>query len=295
MANFGICERLMVALAVFCPAAVCLFSPSKADAATPRFKLVTVSATRHCVEADFIERLERLGFAIEKPEVRYRFFAELPDPVIRVKRLRFSRVRLANGEELELDAIHLAGRTFAGIRHTYSDSWGVDLDHTGRRLMIDLVLGRQQVDDLFRVEGQIEMVHGQGPRTIQTGRMDEERGARDEKTGAAVTFSMKWGIRGRNIQLEVPIPRDRLGSVQVLDDQDRPLPFIEPHYYDLIPLGAKGTVIKLFVEKPEGTPFKLELNTFEESRQETVPFSIENVLINEPRPPGSASKAAPSQ
>lgn len=295
MATSRIRKRLMVALAGSLPAVVCLFPPSKADAADPNFQLVTVRTTKHCVEPGFIEQLERCGFAIDKPEVRYRFFAELPDPVILVKTLRFSRVRLANGEELELDAIHLAGRTFAGIRHTYSDTWGVDLDHTGRRLMIDLVVGRQQTDDLSRVEGQIEMVHGQGPQSIQTGLMDEERGAQDEKTRAAVTYTMKWGIRGRYIQLEVPIPRDRLGTVEVFDGEDQPAPFIEPHYYDLIPQSAKGTVIKLYVDKPEGTRFKLVLNTFEKSHKKTVPFVIENVSIGERRPTGSASKPAPSQ
>lgn len=266
----GLALAWLISVAL-CPAQ----APDKSHDA-PQFRLVTASLVRQYTGPEFIEELKNAGFPTEAPEVKYSFYAELPEPVIEARKLRFSRVRLASGMELASDQIKTAGKTFRGVQTSFSDNWGLTLDRTGKRLLIHLVLDRLEIDDLARVEGELVVTRGKGSETLATGLMQPAKGNRDTKTGATVSYSTKWG-EGCCLGVEIPLPRKYVGAVQVLDADDKPVPLMKPFYYDLTSTGADQTFAKIYVEAPADSAFKLKLTTFKESSQATLPFVIESV------------------
>ncbi len=107
---------------------------------------------------------------------------------------------------------------------------------------------------------------------FETGWLDDKKGSTEPKLGAKViiasnmngskdeTGKMQW--KTRYVTIEIPAPKINAKSIIVLDKNERLIQHsdAETFEHDIRPGGAKGTIVKLFLDKPAGFAFRLRFN-----------------------------------
>lgn len=107
---------------------------------------------------------------------------------------------------------------------------------------------------------------------FETGWLDDKKGSTESKLGAKViialnmngsedeTGKMQW--KTRYVAIEIPAPKINAKTIIVLDKNERPIQHsdAEAFEYDIRSGGTKGTIVKLFLDRPAGFAFRLRFN-----------------------------------
>jgi hypothetical protein len=107
---------------------------------------------------------------------------------------------------------------------------------------------------------------------FETDWLDDKKGSVEPKLSAKViiasnmngsadeTGKMQW--KTRYVAIEIPVLKINAKSIIVLDKNERPIQHSDPEAfeYDVRPGNAKGTIVKLFLERSAGFAFRLRFN-----------------------------------
>lgn len=243
-----------------------------------QFTLASIEFRQDYLPSSRINELREAGLEFKPPQLSYRFFAKLPYSVIRAEKLQLKSVILEDGEALKADCVHLLGETFHGHPERYPSDWGIDLGSGGELLTIDVVTDLKRIENLKEVAGSIQLWRGKDEHVTRTGLMRDEKGFKDAETGGVVDYTSKWGSDARCIYVTLPLDRDRIVSVDVVDDQGNTIPFAAPRYeIGNVTGNDKSALIRLYLKKDKDAQFSLKINRYRDIYPEEIPIWITDV------------------
>ncbi len=211
--------------------------------------------------------------------LKYQFLGELDVSVLDASDLRIKKVVLANGIQLDDDRIRMDGKTFRGQLFTAGDHWGIKLARDGRHVMIDVEIDSDRPTELGLVVGTFDVWRGTDDETIETDVLQDQKGSKENTLGVVVQTTMRWGTSERYLGVIAPIEHKSIKDVEVLDEDGTVLKLSDAFGYQTVRWTDKSSLLKLYVAKADGAPFRLRITRSRKLRTVTIPFQIRDVSV----------------